>query len=146
MWRCFVGSGPFETSRTIDPAPQYHTREQPESTIDSLLNKTIIPSLLLLLLLRLFPPFSSFTTVLLSTVYFRILNSAQMVKKEEPHKHIHICSECCTSTERNADSQCTLCVPHCSISVMSAVCSRFQYSHLRQLPTLPTMLGLKLHT
>jgi len=47
-----------------------------------------------------------------------------MVKKEEPHKPMHICSECSTSTERNAGSQCTMCVPHCSWSVMSAVCSR----------------------
>jgi hypothetical protein len=61
-WRCFVGNGSFETSRTIDPAPQYHIREQPESTIDSLLNKTIIPSLPLLI--RLSPLFSSFTAVL----------------------------------------------------------------------------------
>jgi len=44
-----------------------------------------------------------------------------MVKKEEPHKHIHICNECSTSTERNADSQCTVCVTHCNRSVMSAV-------------------------
>jgi len=46
-----------------------------------------------------------------------------MVKKEEPHKRMHVCNECFTSTVRNADSRCTLCVPHCSRSLMSAVCS-----------------------
>ena len=47
-----------------------------------------------------------------------------MIKKEEPHKHIHICNEYSTSTERNADSQCTVCVPECGRFVMSAVCSQ----------------------
>ena len=59
----FHASGSFETSRTIDSAPQYHIREQPESTIDSLLNKTLRASLL-----RLSPTFSSFTTVLPSAI------------------------------------------------------------------------------